>query len=185
MTVLMVGSSHVRRFEQFVCQQGVRDFNIDQCPPVHFLGISGGRVDQQQHLFRFWHEVQTLRPRHLIVHIGGNDLDSTTAVEETILKLLTFLTMCRNTFNIAHITVLQLLPRDNTRTIPVPEYVTKVRCANIFLKDQSKSMDVIDYWNLRGMKEGLDTLCADGVHFSENGQWKYLKNIRAAILKHK
>lgn len=184
MSVFIMGSSHVKRFEQYVHRTSLSDFQIDGCPSVKFLGISGGRVTEQQHLFRFWYEMDQSRPSHVICHIGGTDMDSDALPEEIILRLLSFLSMCQNQFSIKTITVLQLLPRLNTRTIPVSDYVSKVRTANQILKEQVSQLPHFQYWNLKGMKEGQDTLSADGVHFSDHGHWKYFKNIRAAILKH-
>lgn len=51
-------------------------FNIVGLPPVRFFGLSGETVTSPRHLEPFLAAVQYHRPKFLVVHLGGNDLDS-------------------------------------------------------------------------------------------------------------
>lgn len=183
MATLIMGSSHVRRFEDYVKLEKLERFNMADCPPVHYTGIGGAQIFREDHIYRLRHAISQYSPSHCIVHIGGNDLDSAVAAEEIILRLVTFLSMWQNVHSIGHITVLQLLPRLTTRVISPVVYNQKVIEANQILKEQLQTLPNMSYWKLKGMKGADNTLCDDGVHFSVVGQSKYYRNIRAAMLK--
>lgn len=77
MTILCVGDSHVKRFGAFIDSQASADvFKIADLPQVNFFGISGGAVTNPRHLRTILAVIDEHRPTCLIVHMGGNDLDS-------------------------------------------------------------------------------------------------------------
>ena len=186
MCVLIVGSSHVRRFETYMRVDRDSDFTIANCPAVHYHGISGGRVCRPDHLQILKSKIRQLRPQHLIVHIGGNDLDtpvtrSSDDIHIFVLRLITFLSLCQRSYHIKDVTVLQLCSRNSTRHVPIDKYNTYVQLANRSLKEHLSTISNITYWKLGGMKNGT-FLGNDGVHFSQSGFKKYFRAIRGAIL---
>ena len=188
MAVLIIGSSHVWRFEQFMRDHMDGDFKIRGCPNIAYHGISDGRISNKSHLDSFMQKIDRIQPQHLIVHIGGNDLDTQEnlelqEVEVIIFRLLAFLTMCKNRYNIASVTVLQLCFRSCTGHVPVEIYNNLVTSANQLLKENLDGLTNICYWKLGGMQDG-PFLDQHGVHFSPTGFRKYFRAIRGAIMFH-
>ena len=62
---------------------------------------------------------------HIIIHIGGNDIDcqncNNETAEEIILKTIALFDIFRVRFSISHITFVQLLERQHTRHTTVFE----------------------------------------------------------------
>ena len=182
MATLVIGSSHIKHFEIYLNEENLKDFGLHDCPVIHMFGISGGKISRPDHLGMLKEEVFSINPHHLIVHIGGNDLDSDLDFEEMVFKLIAFLTQCRNSTAIKRITVLQFIQRSKTRELNVPNYNAKVVRANRFLRDQLTNIPNINYWNLKRMKNIDMILDGGGVHFSPQGMWNYYKNFRSAIM---
>ena len=98
MSTLFIGDSYVSRFKEYVRNgQHLSDvFNIHGLDRVHLFGIRGGSVLNPRHLEILSNTINFYRPSHLIVHIGGNDLDKRDDCKELcILKLIAFLTQIR------------------------------------------------------------------------------------------
>lgn len=68
----------MKRFSSYLGNRvtSVEVFNIVGLPPVRFFGLSGETVTSPRHLEPFLAAVQYHRPKFLVVHLGGNDLDS-------------------------------------------------------------------------------------------------------------
>jgi hypothetical protein len=77
-------------------------------------------------------------PSHIIVHLGGNDLDSEELseefAEEIVLKIISFCGMLKQRHSIQQVTIMQRLPRKETRHISQNIYNNMVVHANRFLK---------------------------------------------------
>jgi hypothetical protein len=77
-------------------------------------------------------------PSHIIVHLGGSDLDneelSEEFAEETVLKIIFYCSMLKQRHSIQQVTIMQLLPRTETRHISQNIYNNMVVHANRFLK---------------------------------------------------
>ena len=77
------------RFKDYVKnEQYMSDvFNIHGLDRVHFFGIRGGTDLIPRHLKLLYNTINLYSPSHLIVHIGGNNLDKRDdCVELCILK---------------------------------------------------------------------------------------------------
>jgi len=75
MSVLIAGSSHVRRSQDYVeARHPFKNFVIDNIN-VEFYGIGGGRVMNSVHTSQINLKIQSSQPDHVVLHIGGNDLD--------------------------------------------------------------------------------------------------------------
>ena len=126
-------------------------------------------------------------PSHIIVHLGGNDLDneelSEEFAEETVLKIISYCGMLKQRHSIQQVTIMQLLPRMETRHISHNIYNNMVVHANSFLKKELKTIQNIKYWNIKGVKNSPVNLYLDGVHFNQEGHIRYYRSVRGAIIQ--
>jgi len=75
MSVLIAGSSHVRRLHDYVeARHAFKNFDLDNIN-VEFYGIGGGRVMNSVHTSQINLKNQSSQPDNVVLHIGGNDLD--------------------------------------------------------------------------------------------------------------
>lgn len=103
MSTLIVGDSHVRRFRAFLGahRSAYSVFNIYELKEMNYFGISGGLVSNSHHISLLTSAVRRFRPQHLIVFIGGNDLDSCDldfSLECVVSKLTAYLTQLKGVF---------------------------------------------------------------------------------------
>lgn len=183
MTILCVGDSHVKRFGAFLDSQASADvFKIADLPQVNFFGISGGAVTNPRHLQTILAVIDEHRPTCLIVHMGGNDLDSRdNAIDTVVFGLTAFLTQIRVQFHIPHITVMRFMPRERTRNINPETYNERVVLANTKLKFQCQQVGLV-YWRLKGFTNSREQIFADGVHLNSLGMRKYFRQFRGIFL---
>ena len=184
--VLIIGSSHVNRFEKFVKEQGLENFNIESNVDVRFCGISGGKITSTAHVNRLSRAIELQRPEFVIVQIGGNDIDSTDMgndnVECVMLRLVNLCELFSSKYKLTRVFINQLLPRSKTRNISTDLYNEYVHQANKVLKREAMPRESIVYWKLKGFSHPTETVFADGVHMNQSGFRKYYRHIRGAIL---
>ncbi|CAG2207821.1 unnamed protein product [Mytilus edulis] len=154
MKIVVVGSSHVRRLGTFIYNRpALHNFNLMNCE-VKCLGIGGGKVSNSDHVQTILSFIEKNRPEHVIVHIGGNDLDILGASEDTTEELGLRLILLSQTlitrFEIKSVTICQLLPRESTRVIASNVYNDLVIKTNRFLKAQIKDQPHCRYWKITG-----------------------------------
>lgn len=118
MRSLVIEDSHVHRLRQFIGpnRSSADVFNIQELSTVEYFGISGGVVSKNENLRKFSAIVRQNQPRHLIVSLGGNDLDSPDSVECVLNKLIAFLTQLKVLFHIKSVTILSFFRRDERDT---------------------------------------------------------------------
>lgn len=130
-------------------------------------------------------------PDHIIVHIGGNDLDhkgiGIDDLEVLVRKLVLFSNLCISKFSHKTVTcsILQLLPRLKVRAeISHEIYNANVIIANQLLKNELKKYSNIRYWNISGVKNPEENIFVDGVHLNKTaGLPKYYRNVRGAMIQ--
>ena len=181
--VLIIGCSHVNRLRTYVNSNcPTRNFSFGNDPLVRFYGISGGSVNKTENCTRWERVISDIRPHHLVVHAGGNDLDQNSCegfTEEMVFRLLSILSSWRGRYSIQTITVLQLTGRRPTYNVPVDKY-NFIVCQH--LKRELKSHSTIIYWNLRNMKNCISNIYLDGVHFNAESNLRYYRNVSGAII---
>ncbi|VDI79901.1 Hypothetical predicted protein [Mytilus galloprovincialis] len=155
---------------------------------VKCLGIGGGKVSNSDHVQTILSFIEKNRPEHVIVHIGGNDLDIFGASEDTVeelgLRLILLSQTLTTRFEIKSVTICQLLPRESTRVIASNVYNDLVIKTNRFLKAQIKDQPHCRYWKITGVKNSDRNNYVDGVHFNYDvGMPKYFRNIRGSIIQ--
>ena len=85
---LIAGSSHVRRLEQFILNRPSLDnVALIDDPDIHFYGITGGKSSRSNDLSNISSKIQEIQPKHLILHIGGNDFDNNNISKEDASEL--------------------------------------------------------------------------------------------------
>lgn len=188
MSVLILGSSHIRCLEMFLCQKnGSNTFMLDPQPEIRFVGISGGKVTNKHHVRRWERCISQYRPKYLIVQMGGNDLDSLTMTGETaetiILRLVALCKLFQVRYNITKVVVLQLLPRPRPRYLSAADYHAFLQSANKLLKGELGELSSVMYWKIRGVKNPTVNNFRDGVHLNDIGMSKYYRNIRGALIQ--
>ena len=137
MSVLLLGSSHINRLKHYV-NKLQQKFNLDGNVIIKLSGINGGRIGNNDHCRRWETYIEQVKPMHIIVHIGGNDLDcpnyNNETGEEIISKLIVLFDIFRVRFHISHITFVQLLERHHTRHVPVQIYNNLIKYTNSFFE---------------------------------------------------
>lgn len=184
--VLLIGSSHINRLRQYVNDFNLQNFGLIQ-PQVSMYGISGGRIKNNHHCGLWSNEVTRVGPYRILVQFGGNDLDCENAneqsAEEIMLRLISICSLYLSRPNVEHVTILQLLPRHETRHCPPVVYNNLVRHANTYLKEQIQAVPGLHYWNIYGVKNSAVNIFVDGVHFNQDGVLRYYRNVRGAIVQ--
>ena len=185
-SILIMGSSHINRFEHYIQNRpALNNLNIQGNVTINYFGISGGQVLKSDHCQQWETAMQLYQPEHLVVQIGGNDLDSAdqsvAKTEEIIYRLVSLLQLFKSRYNVRHVTILQFINRTSTRNTSPNIYNQTVIQANRLLKTILINNPNIHYWNLRGVKNSYANIFLDGVHFNNHGNFKYFRNIRGAI----
>ena len=111
--VLILGSSHVNRLQQYVNNRpALNNFHLNGQNTVALFGISGGRIKNNNHCVSWENEIIRVSPNRVLVQVGGNDLDCGEAdvnvAEEIILRIISVCSMYISRHNVEHVTILQL-----------------------------------------------------------------------------
>ena len=186
--VLVLGSSHIEKLRLFI-QAGPSLYNFDcHDRKIECFGISGGKIENSTHVKLLENKINTLRPKRVVVQIGGNDLDTAGIDEEgvrlLILRLINIFSLFRNKYKL-DVYLCQFMFREKTRNVHPVQYNELVISANRLLKEELQSVEHtgIVYWKLKGLKQSASPIFYDGVHLNrECGLPKYYKCIRGAIL---
>jgi lysophospholipase L1-like esterase len=184
MSVLCVGDSHVLRLRAFVVNSAaLRTFHGLPLGEVRYYGISRGKFHNNHYLRRIISAMQHHAPRHVIVLMGGNDLDSADThfdVNSCVQKMISFSTVIRALPYVRDVTVLSILNRERTRFVTTQEFKHRVRVANRLLREHCVQCG-IRFWKLRGFQQSRDLLFQDGVHLNNRGQYKLWREIRGVL----
>jgi hypothetical protein len=144
--VLIAGSSRVRRLGQHVSALPNGNFNITTAPlDAIFFGIGGGKLENEQDIAAIEYAIQRRDPSFLILHIGGNDLDTTDLDDIFCQRLALKLVLMTKTFPIRHniqfVFVCELCPREAPRNVSAGKYNKYKRLFNKLLKGEIKKMN--------------------------------------------
>ena len=139
MRVLIAGSSHVRRLEDYISHSGKTNFDL-QIGHLSFCGISGGKVLKSEHKNIVEAAVRDQTPDILVLHIGGNDLDDCDSNEKLCQEIALKLTMLAEVFikryNIGTVCIGEIIPKQTTRNLDVQQYNVLKRTLNKLLRDE-------------------------------------------------
>ena len=186
--VLFLGSSHIRRFENYMKDNHKGDFDLtyDGKVNVYFHGISGGKVSNAVHTRMLTSTVQHCKPDIIFVQIGGNDVDQhdmdEDGVKTLILRLVNICELWTVRHNVKYVVIGQFLFRTRTRHINPDRYNEFVLLANRTLKADLAGRKHIKLWAHKGLKNPVTACLADGVHLNQTGFYKLYRSTRGAIL---
>lgn len=98
-------------------------------------------------------EVQSQRPKKLVFHIVGNDIDSPHAdedsVKEVVLKLMALCDLFVSRSRVNSVYICQLVPQFTTRHCQVDFYNKfKILVANQLLKQEANKRSCVMYWKI-------------------------------------
>jgi hypothetical protein len=79
--VLLLGSSHVNRFRNYVDRNvHLHNFAFSHNSVVQFYGIGGERINNINHTSMCEQQIANYMPHYLVFHVSGNDVDVVRAV---------------------------------------------------------------------------------------------------------
>jgi hypothetical protein len=141
MNVLVLGSSRIRRLHDYIDRfADLTNFNLNGQISVNYFGISGGRITNSEHCYRWDWSVESINPEHVVVQLGGHDLDVVKAdkevAEEIALKIIVFCHTFISIHKVQHVTIVQFLNRQSTWHVPPDTYNKLVKYANEYLKSE-------------------------------------------------
>ena len=123
----------------------------------------------------------------LILHIGGNDLDTTDLDDIFYQRLVLKLALMTKTFLIRHniqfVFVCELFTRETPRNVSAGKYTKYKRLFNKLLKGEIKKMNYVCFWKIRGIQETKEDVFTDSVHLGMEGTTRYYRSIRGALLQ--
>ena len=189
MIILILGSSHVRRLSHYISTvPRLANFGLANIQ-VEYFGISGGRIGRKDDIELFYQQIARVQPEHIILHIGGNDIDVQGADHEYIEEIVLKVVLVAQTFvsrftSVRSVTVCELFPRLLTRKISVEHYNKLKRHFNLHLKQELKNSHSIQYWKIKGVKGSQVKIFCDGVHLNNGeGMLRYYRSLRGALIQ--
>ena len=168
--ILILGHSFIRRLDNFVAANP----NLDHC-------FSLGNVAMLK-----WHGVfgqynlpviASFAPDIVILQLGTNDLSQLDplVVGSSIEELVTTL---HDRCNTKIVCVCQTLRGSD------PVFNARVHTLNKYLKTLLEALPYSFFWGHRGFwNSSQDFLARDGVHLNRQGQFKFFRSLRGAVLR--
>ena len=120
MSVLVLGDSHISHLDRFITTHGFaysNPFRLEPpIPKVILYDISGDRITHRSHTSQLEDQIKYHKPKILIFHIGGNDLDvvksDSIRVEEIIHRLIALSNYFIQKYSIETVVLPQFMPRE-------------------------------------------------------------------------
>ena len=182
--IIVFGHSYVKRLKYYVKDNNLGLFK--EVGNVKFWGFSGAHVprliekaDQFEHV---------LKDCHVILQIGGNDLNSDRVNPETLAEEI--LNLARRLINqkgVHSVCIGQLLYRSQSRGsrfILRRRYNIMVDILNKKLQFLCEFFPRITFWSHRRMLQNCKSyMDQDGTHLNKRGMKKYARSVRGAMLK--
>lgn len=167
-------------------RQFCNDFFTFSNISTSIVGISSDRVRRSIDMKDLEREVQSQRPKKLVLNIAGNDFDSAHAdedsVREVVLKLMALCDLFVSRYRVNSVYIYQLLSRFTTRHCPVDLYNKLIIVANQLLKQEANKRSSVMYWKMKGLKNSKTENLCDGVHMNNIGNIKYYRALRGAVI---
>lgn len=184
-----MGSLFIRRLHSDISQSTNSSFERDYGlgVDVSYICKGGWKLkDVRENMV----SIIAIAPDYVIMQCGANDLCDHRHGETVGMQMLEVAKEIKERSTAKEVVIGQSLNRRVGRYLKNPaqadQFNQNAKRANIFVKGLAGEYGVI-YWRHRGLtcpEEGGkgDTLCKDGVHLSNRGQYKYFKSIKGAIV---
>ena len=186
--ILVLGDSHVYWLGAFGdtvgSRAGFRDFSVGVQPcAVEFLGLRGGSVTSIRSP-DVMSRVAAYQPDVVILSVAGNDLDKRYANPEAVTASLQLLMMELLAVGVRLVAVCQLVRRRKWRNFSFAVGSARVQQINASLAEFCQRTRGVLYWrHKRIWNSTRDVFRADGVHFSDIGNYRFFRSIRGVIIK--
>ncbi|MES9971265.1 MAG: SGNH/GDSL hydrolase family protein [Candidatus Thiodiazotropha sp.] len=192
--VLIVGHSFIANLKNYIRRNLSSEINYalglhPKDVMIQYSDRRGGSLSTfRQHQLESVHDFE---PHIVVLQLGSNDLcNRQTTVENFTNDYHSVIKDLLNIYKVQRVVVLQILHRLEPAR-PVRYYVDpnwfnpRVDEANITLRQLFKDNDRAILWNHKGFWDRdylASALQDDGVHIADVAQWKYIRNIRAAVV---
>ena len=188
--VLILGDSHVFWAARFVRSAGSSwpgvsmDFAVDGhgCRTPSFIGIRGGKLTTMRD-DDLWERISILNPGLVILHLGGNDVDSISSSSPGVGAQLVDFARELLEFGVGHVMICHLVKRAKWRQFSPEEGATRVAAVNAFIQEECMGNNNISVWKHKGLWNPRSRIfMRDGVHFNDLGNFKLYRSFRGALL---
>ena len=185
MRTLVLGDSHVFWLERFHKEQRLVIPNLCMRAEDHvgMLGIRGGTVPSLKSAMTVKF-IKTFAPELVILHVGGNDLDSKSRPPPQLVGMRIF--ECAKqiiSLGVSRVVVCQIVRREKWRQFSYEAGTMAVTDANEFMQAACGGHATISFWKHKGLwSSERAAFRLDGVHFNNLGNYKLLRSIRGAII---
>ena len=175
--ILILGHSFIRRLEYFVAANPNlnHQFLLTALATFKWHGV-GGRTVAKTMQYDL-PVVASFAPDIVILQLGTNDLSrlDPLVVGSAIEELVTIL---HDTYNVKLVCVCQTLLGSN------PVFNARVRALNSYVKTFLEALPYSFFWGHRGFWNSSQRFLArDGVHLNRQGQYKFFRSLRGAVLR--
>ena len=190
MKIQLFGHSFVHRLKRFIADSPEHRFDLGlrQQVMIQYSGISGATVLR---LADNLEVVQDFSPDIVFLMVGTNDLFYPHTSPDSLSKEIFRLVEALITSGVRYVIVSQILHRMDSRFTRFPVDITwfnaRVDTTNNLLKDQlsHRYPNKARFWRLKGFwgtSAKQSAIKRDGVHMSDRGNLKLIRNIQAALV---
>ena len=175
--IFILGHSFIRRLDNFVAANPNlnHQFLLNNVATFQWRGVGGRTVAKT--LQYDLPVVASSAPDIVVLQLGTNDLSRLDpfVVASSIGELVTIL---HDTYNVKLICVCQTLLGSD------PVFNTRVRALNKYVKTFLEALSYVFFWGHRGFWNASQRFLArDGIHLNRQGQYKFFRSLRGAVLK--
>lgn len=184
LNALFIGSSHVRNLNTYLSRKNLHNFDLEfEDFSAHTLGQGGLSIFHSSAKKRFetmLNRVKFMQPDILVVHVGSNDMDGSRYSVHCIVKRLFELLS-----EVAQFVKVIVISQQFYRKF-AGSFNQKVILYNKMVSERCESLPKFLFWHHNGFwncKEGrYSFLKSDNVHLNDEGNQKFFKSIRFALV---
>ena len=187
--VLIVGHSFVHRFEAYISQSDLHNFNLSSSKyTIVFKSFPGGYIRDLSSIYQL---VLDNSIPVVLIDLGTNDIDSEINPSHLLAnQLYTMANHMVRDLGVKQVAIMEVFFRTQAGKYALrsPEFNTHVHQFNnkakILCKSVHKSSRQIHFWHHSSLVDNWAQYIVDGVHFTKQGLLKYYKSIRSSIIQH-
>ena len=185
--VAIIGHSFIRRLNDdlnsYHNYELKPNFDLNQCT-VRLKGSGGWHVQDTEHfdsLFKPF--LDSFKPQIVIIQLGENDLDGAAQPLNVANDLEVLSSKLISDFGGKIVFVCELCTRLVPKYISAKEYVRKRLLSNQILETLIEHEHHIRFWRHRRLFGALSPIFNhDGIHLNTNGQLRFYRSLRLAIM---
>lgn len=181
MSVLLLGSSHVRHFDTYIRSHDKTNLTLD-FSQTHIMclgksGLCALHNERDKKLSGQMSHVETLVPDVLILHVGSNDMSTDQKAVTVIVNEIFIQAHLALSLGVKHVVISQQFKRDEG-----DNFNDRVVQYNILCSFKCAQDPHMTFWHHNGLwqpENGVKSvLKADGVHLNEAGNEKFFKSMK-------